>query len=86
MAKFRIPLARRLQVLKYFYNSFVLTYFEEKNDVNKIFFTTSPFFVLLVVHLQTFAVLFWISMYLFSGITFTAFLVVKEYLNSFITL
>ena len=86
MAKFRIPLARRLQVLKYFSNSFVLIYFEEKNDVNKIFVIISPFFVFLVVHLQTFAVLFWISMYLFSGITFTAFLVVKEYLNSFITL
>ena len=55
-----------------FFFPFIWSYlFWEKNDVNNYYFA----------FLQTFAVLFWISMYLFSGITFTAFLVIKEYLN-----
>ena len=80
------PIGKKTSGAQIFFQ-FIRPYlFWEKIDVNKIFVIISPFFVFLVVHLQTFAVLFWISMYLFSGITFTAFLVVKEYLNSFITL
>ena len=71
------PIGKKTSGQMFFSHSFDLIYFERKKRCEQVVcYNTSLF-----CPLQTFAVLFWISMYLFSGITFTAFLVIKEYLN-----
>ena len=73
IAKFRIPLARRLQVIAQ-HPSFIC-FLSLLLWSNSYIFTWHSLFVKCFFVFQTFAVLFWISMYLFSGVTFTAILV-----------